>query len=53
MIIPQIIWVALTLISLVDYASNHGQERGKYNFWDGFLATSISMGLLYWGGFFS
>ncbi len=50
---PQIIWIILTIMGLCLTAYNHGKTP-KYsdNFWVCLLAKCISIGILYWGGFF-
>ncbi len=49
------------IITLVGYgvlllmsARMHGEvPRAKINFWVNLVRTSLTLGLLYWGGFFS
>jgi hypothetical protein len=50
---PQIIVLAMSGLGLLIAANRHERPRtGKDNFWVSFIATCISLGLLYWGGFF-
>lgn len=52
--IPQIIYLALTFIGLGEAMANHGKVKQKeVNVWIDFVATTVVLGLLYWGGFFS
>ena len=51
--LPQIIYLSLTMLGLGMQAVKHGNPKeGKENFWVVFISTAISVGLLYWGGFF-
>jgi len=51
--LPQIIFLALQLMSLGIAMGKHGQEKsGKENAWVSFFALLIGWSLLYWGGFF-
>lgn len=51
--IPQIIYFALVLISLLFAANQHGKpKKGKHNFWVTVIACIISISILWWGGFF-
>lgn len=49
---PAVIWIAGSIITGLVYAAKHGQQR-TYNFPEWILNTTIVVGLLYWGGFFS
>jgi len=49
---PAIIWIAGSIITGLVYAAKHGQQH-TYNFLEWILNTTIGVGLLYWGGFFS
>ncbi len=50
---PQTIWIILMTITLWEGVSKHGQpETGTHSAWVNLLAVAISVGLLYWGGFF-
>ncbi len=52
--IPQILMIVLLGISLLLSAKNHGKPKeGNNNFWVSFVSTTISVGLLLWGGFFN
>jgi hypothetical protein len=51
--IPQLIFVALVVLSLVIVATMHGKPKtGKHNIFVDLLSAGISFALLYWGGFF-
>jgi hypothetical protein len=50
--IPQIIFITMTGIGLLLIANKHGKPD-EYNIWVSLVATGITMGLLYWGGFFN
>lgn len=51
---PQIIFIALSIVSLLLSANMHGKERtGKHNFWVTFIRVVIMYSILYWGGFFN
>ena len=51
--VPQILYVALILLTLVTIAVNHGKPRGgKYNVFQSFTVAGIHVGLVAWGGFF-
>lgn len=53
-ILPQLIWVAFTAISIGMDASRHGEERPhKVNVWAVIVEMVINAALLYWGGFFN
>ena len=50
---PQIIYLLLVLAGLLVRAHEHGNLRkGKHNFWISLISLSLSMYILYWGGFF-
>jgi hypothetical protein len=50
---PQLIFIALALISLGIVMSKHGEPKtGSHNVFIEILATAISFSLMYWGGFF-
>lgn len=49
---PQIIYIALSVLGLVDCTINHGKPRLPYNAWSMLSATIIYTLLLWWGGFF-
>lgn len=52
--VPQIIYLAFTLVGLGISAAKHGQEKkGQENVWATLIVTCFIYGLLYWGGFFS
>lgn len=54
MSIPAIIVIILFALSIGLELARDGQpEKGKHSFWSSLFATSIFVGLLYWGGFFS
>lgn len=51
--IPQIIILAIYLLSLGASLANHGNEKiSKTNFGEHLIIVMINLGLLYWGGFF-
>lgn len=50
---PAIIIIILYSIDQFFVAYQHGNEKGKYNFWESLIAKSIFIGLLLWGGFFN
>ncbi len=51
---PQLIMLVLMTVALGISLSEHGQERrGTKNFFTDLIATIISFGLLWWGGFFT
>jgi hypothetical protein len=51
---PALIYLALSMIGLGAVAAKDGQARtGKHTFFGQFVATAITYGLLYWGGFFN
>lgn len=50
---PQIIYLALILYSIFEAASHHGEQRtGRHNLWATLVSAALSVGLVYWGGFF-
>ena len=51
MSLPAIIYLALTLLGLLAAAHLHGRTT-TVNFPARAVGTAITMGLLYWGGFF-
>lgn len=52
--IPQILIIALFLISLLIAANQHGKpKKGNHDFWASLIAVIINFALLYWGGFFN
>jgi hypothetical protein len=50
---PQIIMIVLYALGLAVTAEKHGEPRSNHNLGSQAVATAISAGLLYWGGFFS
>jgi len=50
--LPQIIYMTLSLTSLLVAINNHGKERKPENAWGTVVAMLIVWPLLYWGGFF-
>ena len=50
--LPQIIVLALSGISVLAGAMRHGHPRKDYDFRDGLLKLFILNGLLFWGGFY-
>ena len=52
--IPQLIYIALSLISLGIILAKHGEVKdGKHNFFTSLLLTVLVYWLLYEGGFFN
>lgn len=49
---PQIIMLALMLIGIIATAKDHGKPRSNENIWVSLAATSMTLSLLIWGGFF-
>jgi len=50
--VPQIIWLVLVIYGTAYALVNHGKPRPPYNIWIDLVSTAISLGLLWWGGFF-
>lgn len=50
---PEGIWLALTFLSLIIVAANHGKPREAYNFPLTLVSFMLSATLLYLGGFFA
>ena len=51
--IPQILMIALYMLSLGIYLAKDGEPKGgTYSFWTAFVATAIIFAILIWGGFF-
>ncbi len=50
--IPQTIYVTLLLVSLLISANRHGKPRTAENFPIYFISALLTLGLVYWGGFF-
>lgn len=51
--LPQIVYLALVVLSLGITAANHGRPREeKYNFFVTFIAAVVDISIVYWGGFF-
>lgn len=52
--IPQIIYIVIVALALGLSLAKHGEvEMKRENFWTTFIASSIQLAILYWGGFFS
>lgn len=51
--IPQIIYIVLTLISLGMSFANHGEKRKDENGWHSLISFLLVYFLLYKGGFFN
>lgn len=49
---PQIVYLALSGISLLLTAHDHGKPRTNTNFWSSAIAAVIMISILWWGGFF-
>lgn len=50
--IPQIIWLAMVVIGLIDETIKHGKPHAPHNAYTFAISAVISFLLLYWGGFF-
>jgi hypothetical protein len=50
---PQLIYLALVLIGFGYTVAKHGQPQNPHNIITSLVATSISMLILYLGGFFT
>ena len=52
--LPQIIYLSLTLISFGYACAKHNQEKKykKHDAYSSLVASLIMIGLLWWGGFF-
>ena len=51
--IPQAIYLVLVILGIGFSLANFGKDKGRFGWADIFWAPAISLGLLYWGGFFS
>ncbi len=52
--IPQIIYLALSLIGWGYVAAKHGQPKDEnYNIWTSSISSVIIFFILWWGGFFN
>jgi len=50
---PAIIYIVIASLGLLGAAYMHGKPKeGTYNFWISLVGTLITVGLLFWGGFF-
>ena len=50
---PQLIFLGLLVLNIGISLAKHGDPQPKYSFWSTFVSTLITVGLLYWGGFFN
>lgn len=51
--IPQIIYICLTMIALGKEFAKHGQPKtGNYDGWSSIIAVIVISLVLYWGGFY-
>ena len=50
---PQAVYLILTLIGLGIVFAKHGETPSPTNAWVTTISTTIILGVLYWGGFFS
>lgn len=51
---PQIVYLVLIGAGLLIAANQHGKpKKGNENFWTTFISASITLTILYLGGFFS
>lgn len=51
--LPQIIWLIFSLIGLVSPMLQKGEKPKPYEIFAEIVGFLVSLGLLYWGGFFS
>lgn len=51
--VPQWIFLILVILGWLAVASKHGEPRRNYNIGEQSLNLIITLGLLWWGGFFS
>ncbi len=52
--IAQWVYVTISAVGLLVAAYLHGKPRGgNFNFWSTAIDTSLTIGILSWGGFFS
>lgn len=49
---PQIVWIFLVALGLGVQIAKHGQPQSPYHAGKSLVGCAISVGLLYWGGFF-
>jgi len=49
---PQIILIVTIGLNLLISAHLHGQDKGKHNIFYTLINAGLTIGLLYWGGFF-
>lgn len=50
---PQVIYLALLLCGVLNAILHHGEtETKKYNAWISLTSAVLTIGLVYWGGFF-
>lgn len=50
----QITWLVLVFIGLLISANQDGKPKtGKYSFLGSLISITISLSILYWGGFFN
>lgn len=51
--IPQIIYLVLIFVSLINESVRHGEPKDyEYNIFTALFAAALDIGLLWWGGFF-
>ena len=49
---PQLIYLGLIILALGLHIGLHGQPQKNYNAFTQLVSSIISVGILYWGGFF-
>lgn len=50
---PQLIYIGMMIFNLTLEGMKHRQQKeGKHSFGVTMIATILSLGLVYWGGFF-
>lgn len=50
--LPQYIFLGLAVFSLGIALEQHGKPRSPSSFWVSLVSSAITLGLLWWGGFF-
>ena len=50
---PQWIFLVLGILTWVGVAFKHGEPRGNYSIGEQTFNLVVTLGLLYWGGFFN
>jgi hypothetical protein len=50
---PQIICIIVIGLNILISTRLHGQDRGTHNIFHTLINAALTIGLLYWGGFFT